>query len=504
MAAVPSSFSAGVVLPEKPPLATCDACLPEAVAALNLQSSSSTNRTSDTETCSSEANTSEGTDSGYASAFSTPIKGPSENSVTPEISDTCPDLQPEDGRRFRWPSTPKLTKAKTFNKPIHWLTQNRFHDLTELFGKHLIEYLAKEKVDVAGTWNISMKLKLLGEDEATARPCVIVLCNASESKKVKKFFRRKSVKSQYQPCDPSPEMPYLEVVVWTRPPRLIASIGDVYLVSVDCKPGLLPLGGTPIKVCQSGIARFATLGGIVVVRTSLGTVSFYGMSAGHIIAQENPKDRSRDRDINDGVLENSDDDNGGHNEEDDDALDLENFELDVTFQQDHGGVATNLIRGHSKANEDRDEPWRKIGHVSKTSRTNNLLDGSPDFDWSLIDITSFLGLNPKLLNDAYGKRQATCYQEKSLKCNRPVMAFCGMSGHRKGILSTTMSYLAISPSEKFVKTYDLTLTDGTSTFLLPRDICYSANLCHRKKFYKMATLGPGWWILRPMRSTGTW
>ena len=242
-------------------MATCDSSLlPNAVAALNLQRNSSRERTSDTKTCSSDANTSGGTDSGYASAVTTPANGSPENSGTLEISHTFPDVRPEDGRRFLWPSISKVTKAKTFNKPIPQLTQNRFHDLTELFSKHLVECLAKEKVDVAGTRNISIKLKCLGEDEVTARPCVVVLCNASASKKVKKYFICKSVKSQYQPCDPNPEMPYLEVVVWNRPPRLIASIGDIYFPSVDYKPDLFALGGTPLKV------RFATLGGIVVVR----------------------------------------------------------------------------------------------------------------------------------------------------------------------------------------------------------------------------------------------
>jgi hypothetical protein len=471
MATVSSSSSAGVIIPEQSPMATCDSSLlPKAVAALNLPRNSSRERTSDTKTCSSDANTSGGTDSGYASAVTSPAKGSPEISGTPEISHAFLDVRPEDGRRFLWSSISRVTKTKTFNKPIPQLTQNRFHDLTELFSKHLIEYLAKEKVDAAGTRNISIKLKFLGEEEATARPCVVVLCNASTSKKVKKYFSRKSVKFQYQPCDPSPEMPYLEVVVWNRPPRLIASIGDIYFPSVDYEPGLLALGGTPLKVCQPDMARFATLGGIVVVRTYRGTISLYGMSAGHIIVQQNPEDRSRDKDIDDEVFDDSDENNSVHSDEDDHASDLENFELDVAFEQDRAGIATNLTRGCSKVTEDPNNPWWKIGHVWKTSRSSNLLDGSPNFDWSLIDITSLLDLEPKLLDEAYKKRKATCYKEESLKCDKPVMALCGMSGHKKGILSALMSYLAISPSETFVKTYNLTLTDGTSTFLARKNM----------------------------------
>ena len=477
MATVSSSSSVAVILPERSPTATCDSSLlPQAVAALNLQKTSPRERTPYTGNSSSEANASSGIDSGYASAVPTPVKGTPENAGTPQTSHTFRDAQPEDGRRFIWPRTSKITKARTFDKHIPQLTQNRFQDLTELFSKNLIDYLVKEKVDVVATRNISIKLKCLGEDEATAKPCVIVLCNASASKKVKKYFNRTSVKSQYQPRHPSPESPYLEVVVWNRPPRLIASVVDIYSPSVAYKPALFALGGTPIKVCHSDITRFATLGGIVMVMTHVGTISLYGMSAGHIIVQEEPEDGSRDGEIDDEAVTISEDhdDNNDSGDEDDDVSDSEGFELDVAFEQDHADIAKTLTRRLSTVIEDRDNPWQKIGHVRKSSQSKNMLHGSPNFDWSLIDIGSLLDPTSQLLGEARNNRQVRCYKGKGLECDRPVMAFCGMSGQKKGMLSATMSYLAIAPSEKFVKTYNLTLTDGTGEPLTPKSR-HSAN-----------------------------
>lgn len=42
------------------------------------------------------------------------------------------------------------------------------------------------------------------------------------------FFGSKDVKSQYQPSEPTADMPYFEIKVFERQPRLTALLAEVY------------------------------------------------------------------------------------------------------------------------------------------------------------------------------------------------------------------------------------------------------------------------------------
>ena len=79
----------------------------------------------------------------------------------------------------------KVTKLRLFDDEIPQLNQHRFHDLQELFERPLYDYLIRAKVKANP---ISIKLKVLGESEATAKPWIVVLCNKTASKKIRQFF----------------------------------------------------------------------------------------------------------------------------------------------------------------------------------------------------------------------------------------------------------------------------------------------------------------------------
>jgi hypothetical protein len=64
-----------------------------------------------------------------------------------------------------------------------------------------------------------MRLKLLGESESMAAPWVIILCDMAEARKVRRFFKKPSVESDFKPLHPNAYTPRLEIYVHALPRR---------------------------------------------------------------------------------------------------------------------------------------------------------------------------------------------------------------------------------------------------------------------------------------------
>lgn len=188
----------------------------------------------------------EGSDSGYASTGNT-----TEGSTTDNSQDFADGVAlPSLGLFER-----KATKLRLFDKEIPQLTQHRFHDLHELFERPLCEYLIKAKVNPNP---ISIKLKVLGESEATAKPWIVILCNKTASKTIRQFFNQQQIKAAYQPPNPDSFLPAFKVFVCNRPPRPMAGAeiyGDFDERATMC--------GRIIKVGEAHQSRLATLGGVI-------------------------------------------------------------------------------------------------------------------------------------------------------------------------------------------------------------------------------------------------
>lgn len=187
----------------------------------------------------------EGSDSGYASIGNT-----TDGSAT-----DCSQDFPDGVALRRSIFERKVTKLKLFDKEIPQMIQHRFHDLHELFERPLCDYLIKAKVNPNP---ISIKLKVLGESEATAKPWIVVLCNKTASKKIRHFFNQHHIKADYQPSNPDYFLPSFEVFVCNRPPRRMAGTeiyGDNDERATMC--------GKIIKVGEAHQSRFATLSGLI-------------------------------------------------------------------------------------------------------------------------------------------------------------------------------------------------------------------------------------------------
>jgi hypothetical protein len=432
--------------------------VPQASTASTMRQPSPPTAPAATEESSSVATSSIDRDSGYVSAAATQESGILENL---RYSFTDGIVLP---RCRLFPS--KVTKLKIFNQSIPQSTQNRFKDLIELFSKPLCDYLTKAKVSIS---DISIKLKILGKSETTARPWIVVQCNKDVEKRIKQFFNQKAVKSEYQPLDTDSSLPSFGIFVCVRPPKraVAANYADIYS-HIDRDMASSPtLCGTIIRVTEFDEDLIATIGGLIKVTQSENDVILYGMTAGHIVPRETPKEVVFEFD--------SSSDEGGNGDDDDCLLDEEEtFELDVPLDEEHVTAATSIKREVSLDEEQNRKlsiPWSKIGHISMASQDTP--EDGHNLDWALVEIEDLSLYKPNLLvipekKDHYHingelkmQVELNSRDQWSSTSKESVVLLSGMSGFKRGILSSSLSFLLLSPGKNFIKTYSLAFSDST-------------------------------------------
>jgi hypothetical protein len=397
---------------------------------------------------SSEIDQSDGRDSGYASVATSGTPESYRSGFTDEIVLPSAKL---------WPR--KTTKLVPFDKPISPSTWDRFNDLNELFSKDLNDYLTKSRRRYRA---FGIKLKVLGENEADSKPWIVVLCDQEISGKVKQFFSRKNVKSEYQPSNPDASTPFFEFIVCERPPRPIAATGPI---NVYGQPKLRmqsshTLCGTVVRVEQDGEGeRMATIGGLIKVSTLHSGAVIYGMTAGHVVSQ----------DIHDTERENSDDEDDGQYENDASVdllrTDMEVFELDFSSPEE---ISESVPRLSISELEDQRHPanslpWPKIGNIEVVSQ-NSVTNGG-NLDWALVALDDlsfcFPNVQMNLDSDAYFSLTQRYGCRDPGGPDKDVLISGGASGLKAGTLSMNYSYLMLAPGEKLVKTFCLRLNDGS-------------------------------------------
>ena len=205
-------------------------------------------------------------------------------------SQTTPDIPSSEagnydlGRRVARQlfSSSKKTKLRPFDQEISQAVQNRFSDLTELFGPSLYSFLVKRAVKYTA---ISIKLKVLGKDEGSARPWVVVQCDKAASKSIGNFFDQPEVKSEYRRGDSEPGLPSFDVVIHPRAPVSLAASdqGIVYGKSLTHADAFR---SSIIKIGSLDNPNIATLGGMIKIEIHRGDFRVVGLTAGHILMRE--------------------------------------------------------------------------------------------------------------------------------------------------------------------------------------------------------------------------
>ena len=120
----------------------------------------------------------------------------------------------------------------------------------------------------------------MGEERESAKPWVFIQCDNKVASKIKRFYKKKEVKLQYQPDDPT--LPKLEVFVHPHPPSLKAMFIEEDVWGYDNALNIPDLHGFKIKAnANDGRDCVATAGGFLKVQT-LDGYRLYGLTVGHI------------------------------------------------------------------------------------------------------------------------------------------------------------------------------------------------------------------------------
>jgi hypothetical protein len=147
----------------------------------------------------------------------------------------------------------------------------------ELFDKALYDYIRKDRCPSSV---LNLKLKVLGENEASAKPWIVVLCEKELSKRVRKFFQEDWVKKECRSQEQGQLGPSLQVVVSELAPR---ALGKSYRVRLQTSLELAKMGASTVEVYGEADSGLATLGGLVKVEMPNGYFCIYGMTAGHVV-----------------------------------------------------------------------------------------------------------------------------------------------------------------------------------------------------------------------------
>ena len=424
-------------------------------------------------------------DSGYGSSASTP------DGKLSEIEKF--ELEHKVSRQLF--SRFRKIKLRPFDQEISQAVQNRFSDLTELFGPSLYTFLVKKRVRYNA---ISIKLKVLGKDERSARPWVVVQCDEAASKPIKNFFDQPEVKSQYRPGDSEPHLPSFDVVIHPRAPVSLATshLANVYGNSwADVET----LCGRLIKIGSPDEPHIATLGGVIMVETSRGKFMLQGLTAGHILTQEPTTGHGNGRESPSTYIDTAHSscetaptylkpevqkvENGlvhdvGHPQEQEDGestasseLDEEYFEIDLAVEIDKATKGPTSFRDSTldiTTQDSQKQSWSKIGSIYSTSRDVHARleadqQSGSDQDWALVNIEPEM-YRPNLLADQPSRGFYVELTELSGELDKPegsraVLLVSGIGGLKRGSLSLSPSFLMLGQAKSFTKTYNLVLHD---------------------------------------------
>ncbi|KAI4918623.1 hypothetical protein J4E90_003010 [Alternaria incomplexa] len=171
-----------------------------------------------------------------------------------------------------------------FEKDVNEVISLYFEDIIKRLRRPLLDVLRKSK---KGFRPFVIRLLVLGVDESSAKPYIVVFCPAQVQDIVENYFRRDTPKRLCQPGKDGPAS--FDVIVEGTPIQLTTS-HHVHPTSINTGHSpteRLRYRDTPLKIDGIHGIRYATMGGYVVVVGKDGRLSIYGLTAGHSIVQDN-------------------------------------------------------------------------------------------------------------------------------------------------------------------------------------------------------------------------
>ncbi|KAF2823930.1 hypothetical protein CC86DRAFT_408947 [Ophiobolus disseminans] len=317
-------------------------------------------------------------------------------------------------------------------------TTKQFEDTVSRLKGQLLKDLKKRRKDFR---LMAIRLLVLGKDEASAKPMIVVFCHQDSSETVRKFFQQEF--AQRICCPKQPGLVDLKVVVEGLPLR----------AKVTHEPPLITVAlGRPhghdrkywtTRIRTEGYeeARYATMGGLIVVTDKDGNSSLYGLTAGHILDQ--------------GCVDDVSD-----SEEFDDRMEIDMIPSPHSSPPTTGKLSPEMrperrhpldtAYGKTKAPEE-DLEWKGLGYISPASYSVR----ARDRDWALIDGAAKFGCQSYFLNDVI---ERFVLDETGAGFVRPLDGVeISFKPPYVGSIDRTPSFAILPFGEDFVRTYTVQL-----------------------------------------------
>ncbi|PVH92427.1 hypothetical protein DM02DRAFT_699974 [Periconia macrospinosa] len=339
---------------------------------------------------------------------------------------------------------------------IYEADRDRFLDIRILYTQSLWEAVSSKRRRDPG--DISMKLKYLGENESNAQLYIVIQCNKRVSKKVKKFFAQKHVAEDLKPN-------FRVHVIDAGPSRLANS--ETIRILGNLNSTKSTLCGMSIVISSESTYRTATLGGLILVRTQENTV-IYGLTAGHPLTNLG-HEFSRDDLYWTEINSESDDEN---TTEEDESIQLSDIDHQHVYQEpstphdlttDIGRVVTHSF---NSAKDSPNHDWAVVALEGQDWAPNLLFQQNQQTD-SAIEQRTTMNEGEGILEKGINLGLMPFSSESQLILPaQPVVAITS-HGLQRGTLTSSCSCLMISPSYRFVATFDFSPSHGS--MFLPGD-----------------------------------
>lgn len=373
-----------------------------------------------------------------------------------------------------WPFPSRTAKLAAFNKTISRFAHNRFMDLRRIHAADLNKCTGSSP----RPQGILMTLKSLGQNETDAEPFVHLQCDKSVARKVRAFFKRADVISEYQPQNPDTYSPHFGIFVCPLPPRPLWSSASK--VQIGTLPFIeLPFGDpghdrTKLRTL-SGVAlspnnkhnTYATNGGIVMIENTSRHIDVYAMTTGHLFRQ-NPDDNQIAE--NDSVYDDDSD-------AEDDLQFVEpstekSTQLDM-MATEHEEIIYMFSDAFEETREHKNESSMILSSTLWTPNKGDVYEGQ-NFDWALLPINNDLCLPnfvcpyptdvlssalPITLNSKDDEKTDP-HNEAEAPVGRHVCLIAAVSGYRTGILQVMSSYMMLSPGSQMIQVLELFFENG--------------------------------------------
>lgn len=341
-----------------------------------------------------------------------------------------------------------------------------------------------------------MRLKVLGESEQNARTRIVVLCDKSQVKKLKRFFRQPQIVAQCSPSDPSLDVPRFDVIVSERQVTLLAGpalhgSNTLFVQNFHEKQhakrktlcGLLARFGDPLT------GPVMTTGGLIsLVRGD--QIDLCAVTVGHFLRAPEPQQH-----------DNSEDDSDSDTSEYDFEYDMEiEFEHDMFKKSDLFLNKEIIRRLDALPPEHKEEKYDlALGDLLFSSHSESSIMHPnmhlPESDWAAFEISD-TNWFPNRVQETYGssipcpsestgkktvpglsisRNLATTIPSICLHIPRKVIIVSGNTGVVYGSLQEDCAFMPLGPAGSLQRTFLCTITsrtaDGSSAKeVLPVDV----------------------------------